>query len=304
MNTLRPHSKCIALSLLLFAAHALSAQDSIRSVEKGRSLFQTNCGACHSVHKEMTGPMLASVTKKRSREWLRAFIKDSQRVIVSGDPYALYLFRSFNHQLMPSFHELPDTLIAEILYYIERESVMPAEKIQNEPINQMASPEVLRGKELFSYQCENCHSISKEYYGPALGSVTKRLPGRWLIPFIRNSQKVIQGGDAYAVELFKAYDNKIMVPMEFLTQDEMLSILAYIDFSSASNHSVAGVNGRTSSVQPSHVAMRNLPVNEQEEHQSYFKILFIVMAVLAASLHGFLIVRLFGYLNGEGSRRR
>jgi cytochrome c2 len=302
MNVLRLCGTFLVFPLLLLAAQRLSAQDSLRSVDKGRSLFQTNCGACHSVHKEMTGPMLASVTKKRSREWLHAFIKDSQTMIVSGDAYALHLFQSFNQQVMPSFANMPDTLIAEILYYIQRESVDPTEEIPNEPVNQVASTDILRGKELFSYQCANCHAISKEAYGPALGSVAKRLPEQWLIRFIRNSQDVIRQGDAYANHVFKAYDNKVMVPMEFLSLEDIRSILAYIDFTSASSHAVAGVNGRASHP-TSPPAVHGLPSNGQEEGPSYFKALFIVMAILAACIHGFLIVKLFGYLNAEESDR-
>jgi mono/diheme cytochrome c family protein len=296
------YGRLLLILLLLFVAGSAPAQDSLRSVEEGRSLFQTNCGSCHSVHKEMTGPMLASVTKKRSSEWLHAFIKNSQKVIVSGDAYALHLFLSYNQQVMPSFREMPDTLIAEILNYIEKESINPTEQIPDERVNQVASTNILRGKELFSYQCANCHSISKEDYGPALGSVTKRLPMRWLIPFIRNSQKVIQEGDAYARYVFNAYDNKIMVPMEFLKEDEISSILDYIDFTSASSHPVAGVNGRTVQAGSS-PAVTGLPADHEEDEESSFKIIFIVMALLAAGIHGFLIVKLFGYLQGRRSYR-
>lgn len=292
------------LAFLLTAVHSILAQaDSLEVLRNGRSLFQTNCGPCHSVHREMTGPMLASITKKRSNEWLHAFIKDSQAVIVSGDEYALHLFRAYNHQVMPSFRQIPDTLIGQILYYIERESVAPAGNIPDEAVNQVASPEILKGKELFSYQCANCHSIGKEDYGPALGSVGKRLPKRWLISFIRNSQAVIASGDPYARHVFNEYDRKIMVPMEFLTGEDIESILRYIDFTSASSHHVAGVNGRTLRGRPSTAALAAMPAGREEGAQSFFKVLFIVMALIAGAIHGYLIARLFRYLNNEKSRR-
>jgi mono/diheme cytochrome c family protein len=292
------------VAFLLAASQSLFGQtDSLKALRNGRSFFQTNCGACHSVHKEMTGPMLASITRKRSNTWLRAFIRDSQGVIVSGDDYALHLFRAYNHQVMPSFRQLSDTLIGQILYYIERESVSPSETLPDEPVNQIASPEILKGKELFSYQCANCHSISKEDYGPALGSVGKRLPTKWLIPFIRNSQAVIASGDAYANHVFNAFDRKVMVEMEFLTPEDVGSILHYIDFTAASSQHVAGVNGRNLQPQGSIASSVGSSAHYESGEQSFFKVLFIVMALIAGSIYGFLIARLFRYLNKEVSRR-
>lgn len=292
------------LAILLAAAQSLFGQaDSLKALRYGRSLFQTNCGACHSVHKEMTAPMLASITRKRSNAWLRAFIKDSQSVIVSGDDYALHLFHAYNHQVMPSFRQLSDTLIGQILYYIERESVSPSQALPDEPVNQIASPEILKGKELFSYQCANCHSISKEDYGPALGSVGKRLPKKWLIPFIRNSQKVIASGDPYANHIFTAFDRKVMVEMEFLTPEDVVSILHYIDFTAASSQHVAGVNGRNLQPQGSIASSVGSSAHYESGEQSFFKVLFIVMALMAGSIHGYLIARLFRYLNKEESGR-
>ena len=288
---------CLLALLVLRATGMFAQADSTLRLERGRSLFQTNCGACHGVHKEMTGPMLASITKKRSTEWLLPFIKDSQAVIVSGDEYALALFEAFNHQVMPAFPHLPDSAVRDILYYVETESMHPAEVIPDPRINELRGGNVLRGKELFSYQCANCHSISKEDYGPALGSVTKRRSQAWLVAFIRNSQEVIRGGDAYAMGLFDRFDQKVMVPMEFLDRDDIGAILEYIEFASSSSHSVAGVNGRPLEMRPTTRATAQ--GYEWEEVGPSFKAAFIAVVLLAATLHAYLIIRLFRYLQNR-----
>src|SRR5699024_1494414 len=65
------------------------------------------------------------------------------------------------------------------------------------------SPEAIsQGKQLFSDNCAVCHSIHEQVVGPALVNVTDRRPVPWLIDFIHNSQKVIQSGDEYAVNLY------------------------------------------------------------------------------------------------------
>lgn len=84
------------------------------------------------------------------------------------------------------------------------------------------------GKELFKV-CAACHSIGGgDLVGPDLKDVTEGREQDWLIRFIRNSQEVIQSGDPIAVEVFEAY-NKIPMPPNDLSDDEILSILAYIE---------------------------------------------------------------------------
>ena len=56
---------------------------------KVKSLFNTNCAACHKLDKRMTGPALAGITDHRSREWLQKWIRNSAGLIKSGDKDAL-----------------------------------------------------------------------------------------------------------------------------------------------------------------------------------------------------------------------
>ncbi len=77
--------------------------------------------------------------------------------------------------------------------------------------------------------CKACHNIDgPKLIGPSLAGVTERRTTEWLIKFIRNSQEVIQSGDPIAVQLFEE-NNKIPMPANPLTDEQILDILAYIN---------------------------------------------------------------------------
>ncbi|MEM9326040.1 MAG: cytochrome c3 family protein [Bacteroidota bacterium] len=83
------------------------------------------------------------------------------------------------------------------------------------------------GAQLYKNNCTQCHAINEVVIGPALKDVHERQTVEWLIPWIRNSQKVIQSGDEYAVALYEEYNRTVMTAYPF-SDDEILSILAYI----------------------------------------------------------------------------
>ncbi len=95
------------------------------------------------------------------------------------------------------------------------------------------TPEAIsEGENLFSSNCAVCHAIDAQIVGPALQGVTERRPLPWLINFIKNSQKVIQSGDEYAVNLYNQY-NKTMMPSFAFSDDQITSILAYVQSASS-----------------------------------------------------------------------
>jgi mono/diheme cytochrome c family protein len=227
------------LTCLLTTCYAIASPtqgDSTQLLQHGEQLFRRHCSACHSVHREVVGPMLASITKKRSHAWLIRFISNSEEVINSGDTYARHMMDAFNNQVMPTFPMLSQQDIQSILAYIERESYIQVDETPvHDRITVKSDSSILRGRMLFRDQCSSCHFIHYEgRYAPALGSVSKRLPRAWLIPFIQNSQKVIRGGDEYAEALFDRYHKRVMVPMDFLTENDITDILNYIAYSSTS----------------------------------------------------------------------
>ena len=86
---------------------------------------------------------------------------------------------------------------------------------------------ITSGETLFTNYCKQCHAIHQQVIGPALAGVYERNDIEWLTRFIVNSQKVIQSGDSYAVELYEKF-NKLEMPAHDLSDDQVLSILAYV----------------------------------------------------------------------------
>ncbi len=83
------------------------------------------------------------------------------------------------------------------------------------------------GEKLFKDNCQSCHAINDKVVGPALKDVHKRKDEAWLIKWVKNSQKVVASGDAYAVEIFKKYGS-VMTAFESLSDGQVKSILAYV----------------------------------------------------------------------------
>ena len=116
------------LSLILSNTYQLLAQEEQEEtfdqniVNSGESLFKGNCTVCHAINEVVIGPALRDVHERQSEEWIYAFIKNSQKVIKSGDENAVDLYNQYNQTLMTSFDFSDDELNA-ILTYIKSESV-------------------------------------------------------------------------------------------------------------------------------------------------------------------------------------
>ncbi|WP_276480362.1 c-type cytochrome [Paraflavitalea pollutisoli] len=87
-------------------------------VAAGKELFVANCGACHMIDKDITGPALAGIESRRSKEWLHRFIRNNQEVLASGDSAALKVYNDWNKTPMSVFPALTDEQIESILAYI------------------------------------------------------------------------------------------------------------------------------------------------------------------------------------------
>jgi cytochrome c2 len=95
--------------------------------------------------------------------------------------------------------------------------------------NSNAQPD---GEKLFKANCASCHKPDKDFIGPALmGAKT-----RWeenssldnLYAWVKNSQAVIESGDAYATELFGKWNNSVMAP-QAVNVEEIDAIMDYVD---------------------------------------------------------------------------
>ena len=90
-------------------------------IGEGENLFKANCRACHAIDQKLVGPALAGVYDRRDMDWIKAFIKNSQAVIASGDEYAVSLYEEYNNTVMTSFN-LNDEEIASLVAYIKFET--------------------------------------------------------------------------------------------------------------------------------------------------------------------------------------
>ncbi len=112
---------------VLLASGSVFAQDAdgIPSdeavISAGEKLFKGNCTTCHAVHEKVVGPALKDVHTRRDVAWITAFVQNSQKVIKSGDAYAVKLYNEFNKTEMTSF-DFSDEEVLSIISYIKAES--------------------------------------------------------------------------------------------------------------------------------------------------------------------------------------
>ena len=90
------------------------------NAQDGKTLFQTNCAACHAVHKKLTGPALTGVEDRwTDKAKLHAWIKNSAAFLKTGDVYANNLYNEYNKTAMNLFPALTDKEIDAMLGYIK-----------------------------------------------------------------------------------------------------------------------------------------------------------------------------------------
>jgi len=132
-------SKVLGFSLLVFLLTSISlfaqAEEAVETPAEqvadasggdataGKSLFNQNCAACHSLNRKMTGPALANVESRLAedegldKEWLYKWIKNSPSMIKSGDAYANKIYAEYNQAAMTAFPTLSNGDIDNILAY-------------------------------------------------------------------------------------------------------------------------------------------------------------------------------------------
>ena len=119
-------SVSLFFSLLFTAGIAIAQEDGIPTdaavITSGGSLFKANCKVCHAVHEKVVGPALKDVHTRQNVAWITAFVKNSQKVINSGDSYAVKLYEEYNKTQMTSFDTFSDEEILSIVAYIKDES--------------------------------------------------------------------------------------------------------------------------------------------------------------------------------------
>jgi len=113
------------VSLFTITTFVVQAQISTdpAAISEGKALFEGNCKACHRVHQKLVGPALAGVYDRTpSIDWIHAFVKNSSKVIASGDEYANKLYVEYNKTQMTAFSSFKDEQVDAILAYIKSET--------------------------------------------------------------------------------------------------------------------------------------------------------------------------------------
>ncbi len=175
------------------------------------------CSACHTIGGgKKVGPDLKGVTQKRSEDWLRHFIRNSQE-FMKADADAKAIFDEFKIPMPP--HDLSDAQMKDLLAYLKNDGKMPAEE-------KAAAAKPVEAPAEWS-ACAACHTIGGgKKVGPDLKGVTKKRSKEWLHNFIRNSQEFIKT-DADAKAIFDEF--KIPMPAHDLTDAQIDGILNYIE---------------------------------------------------------------------------
>lgn len=151
------------------------------------------------------------------------------------------------------------------------------------------------GKSIFNANCTACHKLDQKVIGPALRGVTDRREVEWAKNFILNSQKVIQGGDPVATALFAEFNNIVMPAMPFLSDDDLNSLLSYIEYEdkvveAPAGEVVGGVEGS-----PQSGAGDGIP----NEYLTIILGVLVVVLLLILIVLGLIISVLTKYLNNN-----
>jgi len=93
------------------------------AIAAGDGLFKNNCAQCHAVNDKVVGPALAGISKRRSIGWLIPWVKNSSKVIATGDEYAVKLFNDYGKQQMPAFPQLSDGEIKSIVAWVSAQQM-------------------------------------------------------------------------------------------------------------------------------------------------------------------------------------
>ncbi|WP_153798618.1 c-type cytochrome [Foetidibacter luteolus] len=88
------------------------------AIAAGKKLFDTNCSACHPLFKMHNDLLRGIEDRVTDRALLRNFIRNSEAVIKSGEPYFVALAKEYGSR-MPPFLQLSNKEIDAILDYIK-----------------------------------------------------------------------------------------------------------------------------------------------------------------------------------------
>lgn len=116
--------------LLVSATFAQEIPKDPAAIAAGKALFDGNCKACHRVKQKLVGPALAGFESRvPSIPWVLGWVRNSSKVVASGDEYGVKIYNEYNKSQMLPFN-YTDAQILSILAYVKSE----AEKVEAPPV--------------------------------------------------------------------------------------------------------------------------------------------------------------------------
>ena len=154
---------------------------------------------------------------------------------------------------------------------------------------------IAAGKTVFNANCKTCHKLDQKYIGPALRGATDRNNANWVKTWIKNSQAVISSGDAYAVALYKEYNNSVMPSYAFLSDAELDGVLAYIEYGDKADAAAAAAPGDAPGDPAAAAAGSGIP----NEYLSIIVGVLVFILLLILIVLGLIVTVLTKYINKQ-----
>jgi cytochrome c551/c552 len=89
-----------------------------KAYKLGEEIFNNQCKSCHLIDKVFIGPSLGGITQRRSKKWIKDFIRNPA-ALIKKDFYAREVFEKYNRLIMPCY-EFSDKEMEALLMYIEQ----------------------------------------------------------------------------------------------------------------------------------------------------------------------------------------
>lgn len=195
--------------------------------------FRARCASCHTIGGgPLSGPDLKGALDRKDRAWLVNFVMDPQRVLSSGDPYALELQRAARGAVMPTIPDLTRPMAEDLMELLVVESAEARSQFAGSAVDDRAvlPADIQAGHDLFVGRrplagggpaCISCHdvaplpSLGGGRLGPTLDQAFGRLGGRkalsaWLAAPPSPTMTPIYKGSAF-------------------TPDEIFALVAYLE---------------------------------------------------------------------------
>ncbi|NUM32084.1 MAG: c-type cytochrome [Bacteroidetes bacterium] len=144
------------------------------------------------------------------------------------------------------------------------------ESITGKPVDDAT---ITAGKQLFESKCMSCHSLNNKLVGPALKDVQKRRSYDWLLNWIKDNESLRKSGDKDAIAIFEEYNKLPMQSFKDLKDDEIASIIMFIENAGVTN--AAATPGKTTeSTEP-------VKVDKSTSNKINWLIFILVIVLLA-----------------------